>query len=114
MVQAGGLSSSDYLILYYTQYNTCFGIMVLLAVAPWRTQRRHRLDIRAESSECIPQHRTTYQTRHMYKTAACMWSPLNVISNVKRGVRVAVANALHGGAVPIENERCVHSQPCLT
>ena len=55
-----------------------FCYMVLLAVAPCRTQRRHRLDIQAESSERIPQHRTTYQTRQMYETAACMWSPLMV------------------------------------
>ena len=31
-----------------------FGIVVLLATAPCRTQRRHRLDIQAESSDTFP------------------------------------------------------------
>ena len=31
-----------------------FGIMVLLAAAPCRTQRRHRLDIQAESNDAFP------------------------------------------------------------
>ena len=49
---------SIYLILYShgtTHHcNNWFGIMVLLASAPCRTQRRHRLDLRAESSDAFP------------------------------------------------------------
>ena len=59
MVQAGGLSSNNLLdALFHTvQYMIVileFGIMVLLAVAPCRTQPRQRLDIRGREQRRIP------------------------------------------------------------